>query len=537
MCRKRTAQTPRVHYYDYNDTMCYTVDTTDDEDYDRDHQEFVSIYFSQEKTLDDFYRLCQKWEDYETHDIMECGLAEATNDAIRPFKAPPTMAVHHIPATTRNQHNNRQTRFKDTTMMVPTPKASNKYDDITIHHTIEEEPKHQYKRCPARFRKRNKLFAHLRTTNHYMENDPDTATPNDAGQEHDPEVIKSTAPPTFGTGYGFRHYNYLEMQARLSKHNPDTWIRLDTGAGMSLINREWLKQMCPDALILTRASGVSVRGIYNKSQQKSSYVVLQLFIPGYDKDNGQIKLAEIRREFHIVQDLRCKMTIGEDIIEPEGFVIDSQDRKATIKSCNGFTFKLQITPKGRQVMHRRVKTLKRPTVPPGSKALVPFKAKPLPEDRDYEFTPVYDSHTAYLGNAGGFLRAVVDNHTDSVIFHNRSHETVIIQKDLNIGYFADCTAYTYHACTRFDSNKHPELLDAAENGVWKKGVMAAAVSFIACTTASRYIGSNLTTDVGPVIQALEQHGNAQAVFNPWCCVERRRAYVEESLCCKRHTTG
>jgi hypothetical protein len=515
MCRKRTAQTPRVYYYDYNDTMCYTVDTTDDEDYDRDHQEFVATYFSQGNTLDDFYRLCQTWEDYETHDVVECGIAEATDDAIRPFKAPPTTAVHHIPATTRNQHSSRQTRFKDTTMMVPTPKASNKYDDITIHHMIEEEPQHQCKRCPARFRKRNKLFAHLRTTNHYMEHDPDTATPNDAGQEHDPEVIKSTAPPTFGTGYGFRHYNYLEMQARLSKHGPDTWICLDTGAGMSLIDREWLKQMCPDALILTRASGVSVRGIDNKSQQTSSYVVLQLFIPGYDKDNGQIKLAEIRREFHIVQDLRCKMIVGEDIIEPEGFVIDSQDRKATIKSCNDFTFKLQITPKGRQVMHRRVKTLKRVTVPPGSKALVPFKAKPLPEDRDYEFTPVYDSHTAYLGNAGGFLRAVVDNHTDSVIFHNRSHETVIIQKDLNIGYFADFTADTYHACARFDSNKHPELLDAAENGVWKKGVMAAAVSFLACTTASRYIGSNSTTDLSPGIQALEQQGNAQAVFNPW----------------------
>jgi hypothetical protein len=47
--------------------------------------------------------------------------------------------------------------------------------------------------------------------------------------------------------------------------------------------------------------------------------------------------------------------------------------------------------------------------------------------------------------------------------------------------------------------------------------MAAAVSFLACTTASRYIGSGpgSTTDICPTIQSLEQPSNAQAVFNPW----------------------
>jgi hypothetical protein len=65
-------------------------------------------------------------------------------------------------------------------------------------------------------------------------------------------------------------------------------------------------------------------------------------------------------------DLRCKMIIGEDIIEPEGIVIDSQQRVAWIKSCKGLRFKLQITPKGRLVLHRRVRTAQKMSVPPGS---------------------------------------------------------------------------------------------------------------------------------------------------------------------------
>jgi hypothetical protein len=256
------------------------------------------------------------------------------------------------------------------------------------------------------------------------------------------------------------------------------------------------------------SSPVSVRGIDNKAQQTSTYVVLQLFIPAYDS-NGKSKMAEIRREFHIVSDLRCKLIIGEDVIEPEGFVINSQARKASIKSCDNLNVKLRITPKGRQVMHRRVRTLNRVTVKPGSKASVPIKCKPLPSNRDYEFTPVYDAHTAYLAEVGGFLRAVVDDRTECLIFHNRSHQPIVIQKDLNIGYVADFTVDTYHGCAEFDPDEHPSLMDAAENGTWKKELVAAAaaISLLACTTASRKVTSS---DID-----ITNNTSAQAVFNPW----------------------
>jgi hypothetical protein len=97
-----------------------------------------------------------------------------------------------------------------------------------------------------------------------------TITLNDPTEEHDPDIVKSTAVPTVGSGYAFRTYNYLEMKVRLTKMGPDTWVCLDIGAGMSLIDRNWLKKMCPEANILTRASGVSVRGIDNKSQLTSN---------------------------------------------------------------------------------------------------------------------------------------------------------------------------------------------------------------------------------------------------------------------------
>jgi hypothetical protein len=517
MCRQRNLSTPRVYCFESDEVPVYIVQPRGDPEYDQEHQEFITAFFASGNTMDDFYRMCGTADDWvrdENDYIVECGLAEA--EPSRLLKALPTTALHNATASMQGGH----TRFADTTMRIPTPKGTTRgRDDLTIHQ-IEDSATHalhQCKRCPARFRRRNRLFAHLRTTNHYMAAEV-YATPNDAGAERDPEVVKSTASQTFGTGYGFRTFNYLEMPVRLSKESEDTWVCLDTGAGMSLVDRKWLETACPDASILTRASNVSVRGIDNRTQKTSTYVVLQIFIPGHHKQDDAVKLAEVRREFHIVDDLRCKMIIGEDVIEPEGIVIDSQSRKASIKSCGEFAFKVRITPKGRQVLHRRVRSMNRVTVPPGSTALIPIKVKPLPENRDYEYTPVYDHHTAYLAEAGGFLRAVLNSHTEAVVFHNQSTNTVVVQKNLRIGYIDDFTAESYHACAAFDPEEHPALFEAAKVGTWKQGCLPreqeGKLLNDICAMPDRWritIGPNGATEVLHGSEDWDENGDDSAV--------------------------
>jgi hypothetical protein len=277
MCSRRTARTPRVYCYETDEAPVYKVEVTGDTEYDFEHQEFITAYFASGHSMDDFYRLCDEGTDFEAHDIVDCGLAEATSDHTRiptvnshmrsnTVKSPPTTAVQNRNAV------HLPTRFRDTTMHVPTPKSCSKdWATVNIHHVDDASaPQHQCARCPAKFRHRNKLYKHLRTTNHSMATDVAAAdvspadvlttdvpaTPNDPTQEHEPDVVKSKAPATFGTGYGFRTFNYLEMQVRLDRHGPDTWVCLDTGAGMSLIDRKWLQELCPDAAILTCASGV-----------------------------------------------------------------------------------------------------------------------------------------------------------------------------------------------------------------------------------------------------------------------------------------
>jgi hypothetical protein len=46
--------------------------------------------------------------------------------------------------------------------------------------------------------------------------------------------------------------------------------------------------------------------------------------------------------------------------------------------------------------------------------------------------------------------------------------TIVVPKNLRIGYIADFTADSYHASASFDPDEHPTLFDAAQNGDWNK---------------------------------------------------------------------
>lgn len=77
---------------------------------------------------------------------------------------------------------------------------------------------------------------------------------------------------------------------------------------------------------------ISVRGLSTSCHQTDEYVLIPFYCPSVNK-NGQKALACIRRELHIINNLRAKMLIGNDIISTEYIVIDVASHKATIRSC------------------------------------------------------------------------------------------------------------------------------------------------------------------------------------------------------------
>lgn len=124
-----------------------------------------------------------------------------------------------------------------------------------------------------------------------------------------------------------------------------------------------------------------VKGIGSGTHLAMDYVHLSFYFPG-TIDKGQPVLAEIKREIHLVDDLKAKMLIENDILIPEGFLIDLTKREAIISSCKT-TIQISTKPKGSFVA-KRLRAAKDTVVDPWSNAPIEVNLT-IPTDRDFIF--------------------------------------------------------------------------------------------------------------------------------------------------------
>ena len=90
------------------------------------------------------------------------------------------------------------------------------------------------------------------------------------------------------------------------------------------------------------ASPLPVRGIGISKHETSEYVTVPIYLPGVQDtgpNSGSKALACIRRELHLVDNLRANMLVGNDILGPEEIVINIYQKKATVGSC-GMTIEI-----------------------------------------------------------------------------------------------------------------------------------------------------------------------------------------------------
>src|SRR5271170_8519615 len=166
--------------------------------------------------------------------------------------------------------------------------------------------------CKEPFSSRNALFSHLGKTFHYLRSAIKSVLR--------PIVASKAQRRKVGTGTAFKDFNYCEVRYQLSLKSPDSesWGCADTGSGMSLVDESVLESGALSSRKRTVKSPVHVKGIGDEMYLSKGSMVLDVFLP----DVTNTRLAKIRREFHIVKGMECGLLIGNDIIEPEGIVID-----------------------------------------------------------------------------------------------------------------------------------------------------------------------------------------------------------------------
>ena len=157
-------------------------------------------------------------------------------------------------------------------------------------------------------------------------------------------------------------------------------------------------------------------------------VVLDVFFP----DVTNTRLAKITREFHIVQDMDCGLLIGNDIIEPEGIVMDLAKKRMRISSCGNMVCQLRVRRKNLESNPNRivVRCAEKIVVRKNSYGIDNYVQVRFPKlDQEYPFKEFPDLPK------NCFIAALsISPETTKLCVYNYSGQEFILPKDYKLGY-------------------------------------------------------------------------------------------------------
>ena len=297
--------------------------------------------------------------------------------------------------------------------------------EIRSFFTDAKQPVFSCRRCHEKFASNNKLHYHVRRCKQ-----PVTEAHAYAGSVtgNKPKTIRSSAPADSSAGVGFRSWRYAKILASIAMGLSEDFdeVCIDTGCGSTMIDRQFLASKRPDyAAHVVKTSPMKVNGIGSASLSTSEKIALDLTIPG--EADGDAARASFTRYAYIVDDLKAKLLIGNDILGPEDMVPHVGKGKLTIGSCGNFTTPLHVTPREGERVKRAVRSLAVVTIPPHSCAAVPVKYKggKLPHDRDFVFNP---HDVDRLDAEGGVFSHIVNANFCFVQARNTTDKPVSITK-------------------------------------------------------------------------------------------------------------
>jgi hypothetical protein len=259
--------------------------------------------------------------------------------------------------------------------------------------------------CRQQFPSRNALFVHLNATKHFLKSILEAKT---SSQKPSPGTIISSYAATIiasnatcenvVTGAAYKDFSYCEIQYKLTdKRGPASWGCADTGSGMSLVDKKALDSIpwWETKRLKKIEAVVGIEGVGDDSVPYTSKetIVLNVFLP----DLSGKCFAKLRCEFHIVEDLDCGLLIGNDIIEPEGIVVDLAKWKAHIRSCENMVCQLRLPRRG--ITNYAVRTSKRATITlqgHGQMKCIPIRFPDLDKYANYTFKPDLDIAALYF---------------------------------------------------------------------------------------------------------------------------------------------
>ena len=388
-------------------------------------------------------------------------------------------------------------------------------DSVEAHFITPPAPKsHKCRNCEKSFSSNNLLHKHL------LDCRKATATSTEPTRSKGIEafsiqVIESSATDKPTPGRAFRGYRFATVKISLTYQGKLYEYCFDTGCTMSLIDRAFLKQIMAEGginiEIKKMASPIKVRGLGTKEHDACEYAIIPMYVPNGDGS----KVALIRREIHIVDDLSAKALIGIDIMKPEGIILDTARDIAVIGSCNSLQVPMSMIAKGPRT-DTAIVSKARYSVPAHSFVTIAIEPVDLPKDRDLIFEP--EQLDALTLSAH-----IVDHNLSRLLIRNDTNLPVTLSRHVYLGKVLE---YEAEGCFQIDPNnatlaQKPPKKEATKSWI-KRGfqsLLGMAAAFNAATSlsgpAAETVHSTGATIYGNTAASQAIAGVVEAFPNLW----------------------
>ncbi len=347
------------------------------------------------------------------------------------------------------------------------------------------------RKCKAVFPSNNQLHKHVRQTRCEKPRTADFLTTDEPTANHvmDIPILESTVDSSkdIGTGFGFRGWTYAKALIALSIKGNEAQVCLDTGCSVTLADRSFIKIHGAHYTIRRMATPLNVRGLGTNKHETSEYIIASIYFAGKNPQGKPVR-GVIRREVHLVDNLKANMLIGNDILGPEGISIDGANSKATIASCQGMTIPIEIRTLTKGMINKALHARSTTVIPPHSMTAIPIHHSNLPSDRDFLFEPS-DSNASLFAHA-------IDASTNCIMAKNDSPQSIKISRNARLGRITEIQyPNAFHVDSDIRDYAERKPTRSHKESWFKRVLKAAMLAYTAVAAVSSNSGRGKSADV------------------------------------------
>jgi hypothetical protein len=158
-------------------------------------------------------------------------------------------------------------------------------------------------------------------------------------------------------------------------------VCLNTDTEASLTDRNFVLNRLSKVHIQLMTTFLTVRDISANVHEIKKYVNFSIYL---SSKNDSIKMIEIHRKMHLVKKLKTNMLIENDILRFEEIIIDVQEKRIIIISCQNMIIEIKIHQK-ESFVRRNVINQYASIISSRSYVKILYKVKNLLSNRDFLF--------------------------------------------------------------------------------------------------------------------------------------------------------